>query len=122
MSYEATIEFKFNSTESPTSFSLDDYIPNQQFTLTAPAHDLNTKQMFRLFESFMLACGYTPNCIRSGAMSLVFNSERVLEEEQRKVCDDYDLTMNEDLQAKFKEMQKLQEVINQATVNIGTGK
>ena len=102
MSYEATVEFKFDSTETPTLFNTDTFIPEQHFTLTAPASDLNTSQMFKLFEKFMLATGYASCSIRSGAMSLVFN-EWVTEEEQRKVCKVYDLTMNEDLQDKFEE-------------------
>jgi hypothetical protein len=43
-----------------------------------------------------------PSSIRSGAMSLVFN-DMVLEEEQRKVCKEYEITMDEDLEEKFKE-------------------
>jgi hypothetical protein len=39
-------------------------------------------------------------------MSLVFN-DMVLEEDQRKVCDEYDLTMNEDLHGKYQEWKKL---------------
>jgi hypothetical protein len=35
-------------------------------------------------------------------MSLVFN-DYVTEEEQRKVCNEYELTMDEDLDKKFKE-------------------
>lgn len=50
----------------------------------------------------MLCVGMSPCSIRSGAMSLVFN-DYVDEKEQRKVCDEYDLTMNEDLQSKFEE-------------------
>lgn len=108
MTYEATVEFKFDSTETPTDFNGDDFIPEQHFTITAPAHDLNTKQMFKLFERFMLATGYTPQSIVSGAMSLAFN-EWVPLEQQRKLCDEYELTLNEDLVDKFKEMEKLEE-------------
>ena len=43
-----------------------------------------------------------PSSIRSGAMSLVFN-DYVSEEEQRKVCKEYEITMDEDLDEKFKE-------------------
>ena len=125
MTYEATVEFKFNSTHTPECSSsnpiISDYIPEQHFTLTAPATDLNTKQMFKLFERFMLAMGYHQSSIMSGAMSLVFNVW-VTEEEQRKVCNEYDLTLNEDLTDKFKEMRKLEEAIEQANSNLGTGK
>jgi hypothetical protein len=63
---------------------------------------LNAKQYFKLFEKFMLCVGMSPASIRSGAMSLVFN-DYVNESDQRKICDEYELTMDEDLHSKFKE-------------------
>ena len=108
MAYEATVEFKFNATYTPeykTGFGStidDDFIPEENFVITAPAADLNCRQYFRLFEKFMLAVGMSPHGIRQGAMSLVFN-DVVLEEEQRKLCKEYELTMDEDLQDKFEE-------------------
>ena len=50
----------------------------------------------------MLCVGMCPSSIRSGAMSLVFN-DMVKEEEQRKVCAEYELTMDEDLEKKYQE-------------------
>ena len=103
--YEATVQFKFDATYTPTYGSVnidDDFIPEEHYLITAPAGDLNAKQYFKLFEKFMLCVGMSPGSIRSGAMSLVFN-DMVLEEEQRKVCDEYELTMDEDLQSKFEE-------------------
>ena len=50
----------------------------------------------------MLCVGMDPQSIRSAAMSLVFN-DCVREEEQRKVCAEYELTMDEDLDKKFEE-------------------
>jgi predicted ATP-dependent Lon-type protease len=106
MSYEATVEFKFDATFTPTygtsSWTSDDYIPEEHYLITAPAADLNAKQYFKLFEKFMLCVGMDPRSIRSGAMSLIFN-DYVSEEEQRKVCKEYELTMDEDLEDKFKE-------------------
>ena len=55
-------------------------------------------------------CGMCPSSIRSGAMSLVFN-DMVLEEEQRKVCNEYEVTRNEDLHEKFKEWKERDEEI-----------
>ena len=43
-----------------------------------------------------------PSSIRSGAMSLVFN-DYVDEKEQRKICKEYELTMDEDLEKKYQE-------------------
>jgi hypothetical protein len=43
-------------------------------------------------------------------MSLVFN-DWTSEEEQRKICKEYELTMDEDLEDKFKEWKKRDEEI-----------
>jgi predicted ATP-dependent Lon-type protease len=104
--YDATVKFSFDATFTPTygtsSWTDDDFIPEEHYLITAPAADLNAKQYFKLFEKFMLCVGMSPASIRSGAMSLVFN-DCVLEEEQRKVCSEYELTMDEDLDKKFEE-------------------
>ena len=106
MTYEATVEFKFDATFTPTygtsSWTDNDYIPEEHYLITAPAADLNVKQYFKLFEKFMLCVGMSPESIRTGAMSLVFN-DCVSEDEQRKLCNEYDLTMNEDLDKKYQE-------------------
>jgi len=108
MTYNAEVQFKFDATFTPTygsgfgSTVIDDYIPEEHYLITAPAADLNVKQYFKLFEKFMLCVGMCPQSIRSGAMSLVFN-DYVTEEEQRKVCKEYELTMDEDLDKKFEE-------------------
>jgi hypothetical protein len=108
MTYDATVQFKFDATFTPTygsgfgSTVIEDYIPEEHYLITAPAADLNATQYFKLFEKFMLCVGMCPSSIRSGAMSLVFN-DYVDEKEQRKVCDEYELTMDEDLNSKFEE-------------------
>ena len=109
MTYEATVQFKFDATYTHdytrgfgSTIGDDDFIPEEHFVITAPAADLNARQYFKLFEKFMLCVGMCPSSIRSGAMSLVFN-DMVLEEDQRKVCKEYELTMDEDLQSKFEE-------------------
>ena len=110
MTYTAEVQFKFDATFTPTygssSWADDDFVPEEHYLITAPAADLNCKQYFKLFEKFLLCVGMDPVSIRSGAMSLVFN-DCVREEEQRKVCKEYELTMDEDLQDKFKEWKKL---------------
>ena len=109
MTYEAEVQFKFDATYThdynrgfASHLGDDDFLPEEHFLITAPAADLNCKQYFKLFEKFMLCVGMCPSSIRSGAMSLVFN-DMVKEEEQRKVCKEYELTMDEDLQDKFEE-------------------
>ena len=121
MTYEATVQFKFDATFTPTygsgfgsnqthicgfgSSIEDDFLPEEHYKITAPAADLNAKQYFKLFEKFMLCVGMTPESIRSGAMSLVFN-DYVREEEQRKVCAEYELTMDEDLEKKYQDFKE----------------
>jgi len=107
--YEATVQFKFDATYThdynrgfASQLGDEDFLPEEHFLITAPAADLNCKQYFKLFEKFMLCVGMSPCSIRSGAMSLVFN-DMVKEEEQRKVCKEYELTMDEDLNSKFEE-------------------
>jgi glycerate-2-kinase len=56
----------------------------------------------------MLCVGMDPSSIRSGAMSLVFN-DWVSEEDQRKICKEYEITMDEDLHDKFKEWKKTEQ-------------
>ena len=108
MTYEATVELKFNATYTPTyksgfgSTVDDDFLPEEHYVITAPAADLNCRQYFKLFEKFMLCVGMHPHNIRQGAMSLVFN-DWTNEEDQRKVCKEYELTMDEDLDKKFEE-------------------
>jgi len=106
MTYEAEVQFKFDATFTPTygtsSWTDDDFIPEEHYLITAPAADLNCKQYFKLFEKFLLCVGMDQQSIRSAAMSLVFN-DCVREDEQRKVCNEYELTMDEDLDKKFEQ-------------------
>ena len=112
MTYTAEVQFKFDATFTPTygssSWSDDDFVPEEHYLITAPAADLNCKQYFKLFEKFLLCVGMCPQSIRSGAMSLVFN-DMVLEGEQRKICAEYELTMDEDLRSKFEEFKQIDE-------------
>jgi hypothetical protein len=111
LTYEAEVQFKFDATWTPSyssSFSDDDFIPEEHFLITAPAADLTAKQYFKLFEKFMLCVGMSPSSIRSGAMSLVFN-DYVDEKEQRKVCKEYEITMDEDLEKKYQEFKERDE-------------
>jgi len=109
MTYEAEVQFKFDATYTHNSFNSsyysDDLIPEEHYLITAPAADLTAKQYFKLFEKFLLCVGMCPVSIRSGAMSLVFN-DYVNEEDQRKVCKEYELTMDEDLEKKYQEFMK----------------
>ena len=119
MSYSAEVKFSFDATWTPSyssSFPDDDFIPEEHYLITAPAADLNCKQYFKLFEKFMLCVGMAPASIRSGAMSLVFN-DWTSEEEQRKVCKEYELTMDEDIHSKFLDWKKHEEELAERIAN-----
>jgi len=112
MTYEAEVQFKFDATYTHdynrgfgSTIGDDDFLPEEHYKITAPAADLNARQYFRLFEKFMLCVGMDAASIRSGAMSLVFN-DYVREEDQRKVCDEYELTMDEDLEKKYQKFKE----------------
>jgi len=125
MTYEAEVQFKFDATYTHDytrgfgSTVVDDFIPEEHYLITAPAADLNSTQYFKLFEKFLLCVGMSPCSIRSGAMSLVFN-DYTNEEEQRKVCKEYELTMDEDLDEKFKEWVKRDEEVKRLQEEIET--
>ena len=114
MTYNAELTFKFDATWTPTytggfgSTVEDDFVPEEHYVITAPAADLNARQYFKLFEKFMLCVGMCPQSIRSGAMSLVFN-DYTNEADQRKVCEEYELTMDEDLRSKFEDFKQADE-------------
>ena len=114
MTYNAEVQFKFDATWTRTytggfgSTVDDDMLPEEHYVITAPAADLNCRQYFKLFEKFLLCVGMCPQSIRSGAMSLVFN-DYTNEEDQRKVCAEYELTMDEDLRKKFEEFKEADE-------------
>ena len=127
MTYEAEVQFKFDATYTHDytrgfgSTVVDDFIPEEHYLITAPAADLNSTQYFKLFEKFMLCVGMSPCSIRSGAMSLVFN-DYVDEKEQRKVCKEYELTMDEDLEKKYQEYKERDEEVKRLQEEIETAR
>ena len=129
MTYDATVQFKFDATFTHdyttrgfgSTIGDDEFIPEEHYLITAPAADLNARQYFKLFEKFMLCVGMDPQSIRSGAMSLVFN-DYVREDDQRKVCKEYELTMDEDLDKKFKEWVERDEDVKRLQEEIETAR
>lgn len=96
MTYTAKITLKFDSTWEYTAGIYDDeMIPEQHITIEVPAQDLNSLQLFRLWESFMQAMGHNEQGIMKGACHLAFNDMRS-QEDMRKIADEYDLKLSED--------------------------
>jgi hypothetical protein len=96
MTYEAKITIKYDSTWEQTNGIYDEeMIPEEHITFECPAHDLNTTQLFKFFEKFALAMGYSETTICDGACALAFNEMRSMED-MRKTANDYDLKLIED--------------------------
>lgn len=108
MTYESKLTVKFDSKYTPSVYSSyeTDSLPEEHFTFEVPVDDLNTTQVFGLFKKVMLTMGYCEQTIASGMMSTVFNPDGD-EKLMRKMCDEYDLVMEEDVAKKVDEEVKL---------------
>ena len=104
MTYEAKLTVKYDSTFTYNSYSTYEsgIPPEEHITFEIPVHDLTTTQVFGLFKKVMLTMGYCEQTIAAGVMSTVFNPDGD-EKLMRKMCEEYDLTMNEDVGKKVQE-------------------
>jgi len=104
MTYEAKLTVKFDSkfTHSPYSSYETDSLPEEHYTFEVPADQLTTTQVFGFFKKVLLTMGYCEKSIASGMMSTVFNPDGD-ENLMRKMCEEFDLTMNEDVAKKVQE-------------------
>lgn len=97
MTFTAKIKIQYTSKWDHKGGIYDDeMLPEENVTFEVPAQDLNSVQLFKLFYNFMLAIGHNQRGIDKGAMSLVFNDMRSIED-MREVAEEYDLKLQEDL-------------------------
>jgi hypothetical protein len=122
MTYEAKLTVKYDSTFTYNSYSTYEsgIPPEEHITFEIPVHDLTTTQVFGLFKKVMLAMGYCEQSITSGMMSTVFNPDGD-EKLMRKMCEEYDLTMNEDVGKKVQEEVKKQLEIEEELAKVKKG-
>ena len=108
MTYKATLKVQFDTEWTSTHYSsgFDDMmLPEEHYTFQVPAEDLNTYQLFRFFATVARAMGHNDIGIMKGACGVAFSEERSVED-MRKVADEFDLTLGEDLKAKFDNMRE----------------
>lgn len=87
----------------------DTCLPSQRTeTIIPDADELTTKQLFYWFTNFLRGLSYGERSIATGAMEMIFNADGD-EEIQKWICDQYELTMNEDLRDKFEDFKKTEE-------------
>jgi len=108
MTYKATLKVQFDSEWTSTHYSsgFDDYaLPEEHYTFQVPAEDLNVYQLFRFFATVARAMGHDDINIMKGACGVAFGEDRK-EKDMRKVADEFELTLGEDLRKKFDDMQQ----------------
>ena len=106
MTYKATLKVSFDSEWTSTHFSSgfdDTVLPEEHYTFQIPAEDLNVYQLFRFFATVARAMGHSEINIMKGGCGVAFSEERS-QENMRKVADEFELTLGEDLKAKFDDM------------------
>ena len=103
MTYKATLKVQFDTEWTSTHFSsgFDDMmLPEEHYTFQIPAEDLNVHQLFRFFATVARAMGHDEINIMKGGCGLAFSEEKRVED-MRKVADEFELTLGEDLRKKF---------------------
>ena len=108
MTYKASLKVQFDTEWTSTSYSSgfdDTVLPEEHYTFQVPAEDLNIYQLFRFFATVARAMGHDEINIMKGGCGLAFCEERSVEN-MRKVADEFDLTLGEDLKKKFDDMRE----------------
>ena len=108
MTYKATLKVSFDTEWTSTHYAsgFDSMmLPEEHYTFQIPAEDLNTYQLFTFFSTVARAMGHDDLNIMKGACGLAFGEHRK-EEDMRKVADEFELTLGEDLRKKFDDMQQ----------------
>jgi hypothetical protein len=111
MTYKAQLKISFDSEWTSTHYSSgfdDTVLPEEHYTFQVPAEDLNVYQLFRFFATVARAMGHDEINIMKGACALAFNDMRS-QEDMKKVAEEFEMTMDEDLQGKFKDWKEAEE-------------
>ena len=111
MTYKASLKVQFDTEWTSTHYSSgfdDTVLPEEHYTFQVPAEDLNVYQLFRFFATVARAMGHDELNIMKGGCGLAFGEERN-PKDMRKVADEFELTLAEDLQGKFKDWKEAEE-------------
>jgi hypothetical protein len=111
MTYKASLKVSFDSEWTSTHYSSgfdDSVLPEEHYTFEVPAEDLNVHQLFRFFATVARAMGHDELNIMKGGCGIAFAEDKRAED-MRKVADEFELTLAEDLQDKFKNWKEAEE-------------
>ena len=108
MTYKASLKVQFDTEWTSTHYSSgydDSMLPEEHYTFQVPAEDLNVHQLFRFFATVARAMGHDEVNIMKGACGVAFAEDKSVAN-MRKVADEFDLTLGEDLKGKFDDMRE----------------
>ena len=112
MTYKASLKVSFDTEWTPTyggsGIYDDETLPEEHYTFEIPCEDLNAVQLFRFFGTIARTMGHNELGIMKGACALAFNDMQS-QEDMRKVAEEFELTLAEDLQGKFKDWKEAEE-------------
>ena len=112
MTYKARLKVSFDTEWTPTyggsGLYDDETLPEEHYTFEIPCEDLNAVQLFRFFGTIARSMGHDEINIMKGACALAFNDMRS-HEDMRKVAEEFEFTLAEDLQGKFKDWKEAEE-------------
>ena len=112
MTYKARLKVSFDTEWTPTyggsGIYDDETLPEEHYTFEIPCEDLNAVQLFRFFGTIARSMGHDEINIMKGACALAFNDMRS-QEDMHKVAEEFELTLAEDLQGKFKDWKEAEE-------------
>ena len=90
------VKFLNHTEGSGYNSTYKDLVDNQSVEIQSPVTDLNIHQYFNLFNSFLRAVGFADETIMNGAAQCAFNEMRRVED-MRKVAENNDLVLDEDM-------------------------
>jgi hypothetical protein len=112
MTYKATLKVHFDTEWTPTyggsGIYDDETLPEEHYTFEIPCQDLNAIQLFRFFGTVARTMGHNELGIMKGACALAFNDMQS-QEDMRKVAEEFELTLAEDLKGKFEDWKQAEE-------------
>lgn len=107
MTLQGFVKFIFKSSDDNFRYnpSFNTLLPDQSITVESSCAELSIHQYFELFKRFLFSVGFDEHQVMKGATELTFN-EYTSQEVMKKIAEEYDLIMAEDLPDLIEERMK----------------
>lgn len=114
MTLEGFVKFIFKGTDKNFQYnpSFNTLLPDQSITVESSCTELSVHQYFELFKRFLLSVGFGEEQVMRGAVEVTFH-EFNNEELMKKIANEYDLIMAEELPELIEERLKLERELDQ---------